>query len=76
MRESLKIAVRFDAVPVDQIGDMKINQIMHIHLQPRYVGFSKAKTALRRVDDLTHFSDDYAPKLKEIWAKVKEEYLP
>lgn len=75
LRESLKIAVRFDAVPVDQIGDMKINQIMHIHSQPRYVGFSKAKTALRRVDDLTHFSDDYAPKLKEIWAEVKEEYL-
>ena len=75
LTEALKKALCYDEASPDSIGDLKINQIMHIDSQPRYVAFSKVKTAVQRLDDLTHFSDDFAPNLKEIWKKVKEEYL-
>lgn len=75
LTEALKKAICYDDASPDSIGELKINRIMRIHSQPRYVGFSKVKTAVQRLDDLTHFSDDYAPRLKEIWEEVKKEYL-
>lgn len=75
LKEALRKGLRYDEATPDGISEMKINRIMHINSQPRYVGFTRGKTAILRLDELANFSDEYAPQLKEIWAKVKEETL-
>ena len=75
LRKALKLALRYDDAAPDNLSKIEVNRIMHIQSQPRYVGFVAVKTAMQRLDEMANFSDEYAPRLKEIWTEVKEEAL-
>lgn len=75
LRKALKLALRYDDAAPDNLSKIEVNRIMHIQSQPRYVGFVAVKTAMQRLDEMANFSDEYAPRLKEIWKEVKEEAL-
>ena len=75
LRKAFRLALRYDDAAPDSLSKIEVNRIMHIQSQPRYAGFAAVKTAMQRLDEMANFSDEYAPKLKEIWAQVKEEAL-
>lgn len=75
LKEALQKAVRYDQAAPGEVKEMKINRLMHIDNQPRYVSYAEGKTAVARLDRLKYFSDEFAPQLKEIWEEVKEEVL-
>ena len=75
MRKAFRLALRYDDAAPDSLSKIEVNRIMHIQSQPRYAGFAAVKTAMQRLDEMANFSDEYAPRLKEIWTEVKEEVL-
>ena len=75
LKEALQKAVHYDRAAPGKVKEMRINQLMHIDHQPRYVSYAEGKTAVERLERMRYFSDEFAPRLKEIWEEVKGEIL-